>query len=899
MFRPRRSRPRPVLRRLRVLFLPVPSQALGLLLLAVVLGSALVSVPLVPASAEQGAWELERARQAETAVGATLSSSTQPLAQTSSRARIARASALDAAVVETVRAEGLPTPVSLVRLRNSLFTDVPDAVVRTQLMAKTGWEDQVEIVAGEVSGRGVVIPERLAERAGAGPGDSLIGRSELGGGSVTVLVTGVYAEPVAPLPDYWAAQSALFRPETDPATGEPVPAPPIALAPQDTVVATAAVAGQDLLLEWSLPLPPDATVDDARTAVDRFEALQTRMSDLDSPVSRVAVAEGFDRPTVRSELPDVLATVDRTVDLLRPPVRAVGIGGVAAALVLVGAWAAQRARRRDAELRALVARGLSPARGAGHATREALLPVLAGAATGGLAGRLLLRLLGPAPDLPAGAVPQALAVLGVGCVAALVVVAGVTAALVTRLDQLGRGPLTSALGRVPWIAVTAAVAVVTAVPVVTGSRDDGRLDALTLVLPLLVTAAVAGALTAALPRLAGRVAARLDRLSPAASLALRRVLAGRGAARLVVVTTALSTGLVLYAGALADSADRTIAAKAAVSPGADVVVPLVRRTTEPGPLPPGTTVVGTERGVTLVPGEVTADLLVVEPDEVVDVLRWDDALADRPPRELLAELSRYDGDRVPALLAGPVPDELAASPELTLGFFSYYSLPVQVVGRAAAFPGQTSRVPVLVADPDSVTAALQAADRDPLQVFDRQVWAPGEVAPLLASLTAAGYAYDDGGIATADAFPARPEVRAQAWSLAYLRAVALAAGLLGLLGVAMHALAQQRRRTVAALLLTRMGLSRRSARVATVLETGLLTGLGAVVAAAVALPVSALVVRLLDPAPTLLPGALSAVPWSSVAAVVVGLLVVPAGAALLVGRSTGRASAGEVLRDAP
>ena len=39
----------------------------------------------------------------------------------------------------------------------------------------------------------------------------------------------------------------------------------------------------------------------------------------------------------------------------------------------------------------------------------------------------------------------------------------------------------------------------------------------------------------------------------------------------------------------------------------------------------------TERGVTLVPGEVPADLLVVEPDEVLDVLRWDDALADRPP----------------------------------------------------------------------------------------------------------------------------------------------------------------------------------------------------------------------------------------------------------------------------
>jgi putative ABC transport system permease protein len=254
---------------------------------------------------------------------------------------------------------------------------------------------------------------------------------------------------------------------------------------------------------------------------------------------------------------------------------------------------------------------------------------------------------------------------------------------------------------------------------------------------------------------------------------------------------------------------------------------------------------------------------------------------------------------VPALLAGPVPDALDAAPELTATFFSYYSLPVQVVGRAEAFPGQASRVPLLVVPWDAAGTALQAADRDPLQVFDRQVWAPGEPAPLLAALTAAGYAYDDGGITTAGAFAAQPEVQAQTWSLAYLRAVALAAGLLGLLGIAMHALAQHRRRTVAALLLARMGLPRGSARTATALELGLLTGLGAAVAAAVALPVSALVVRLLDPAPTLLPGALVVVPWSSVAAVLGGLLVVTAGATLLATRSARTAPAGEVLRDAP
>lgn len=73
-------------------------------------------------------------------------------------------------------------------------------------------------------------------------------------------------------------------------------------------------------------------------------------------------------------------------------------------------------------------------------------------------------------------------------------------------------------------------------------------------------------------------------------------------------------------------------------------------------------------------------------------------------------------------------------------------------------------------------------------------------------------------VATAADFQTRPELVAQTWPLGYLRAVALAAGLLGLVGLVLHAVSQQRQRTVAALLLSRMGLSRRSADTANGLE---------------------------------------------------------------------------------
>ena len=115
----------------------------------------------------------------------------------------------------------------------------------------------------------------------------------------------------------------------------------------------------------------------------------------------------------------------------------------------------------------------------------------------------------------------------------------------------------------------------------------------------------------------------------------------------------------------------------------------------------------------------------------------------------------------------------------------------------------------------------------------------------------------------------------------------------------MHALAQQRRRTVAALLLERMGMRRRSADAATALEIGILSGSAAIVAVAVALPASVLVLELLDPVPTLLPHPLFTVPWGSLAVVLAGVLAVTVGGAWSVGRAARRTVAGEVLRDVP
>lgn len=896
MFMPRR-RPSSVFRRLRLQFAPIPGQALGLAVLVAVLAAALVSAPLMVASAEQAAWDQELQRVGQNGLGVTYDSSTLAGRQVSSRDRIARMGELDAAVIAAVGEAGLNHPLSRAILNEPLRDTTPGGFGQAQVFFGTGARDNVDLVSGTASDPGVLVPDRLADATGLAPGSSITLQGEHGD-EVVLPVGGVYTTPSLPLDPYWEGLGYLFLPTLTPLGELQYPPPPL-LASQETLFATAEAVDEDLRAQWLVPVDDGVDVAGARATKDAFEQLAAAMAAPESAVTALVSAEGFPRPGPRTSLDTSLETVDRTVELLSPPVRAVGIGGGAAALVLVGAWAGQRVRRRDDELRSLVARGLSPARGAGQAAREALVPVVFGLAAGGVAGWLLVRELGPSDVLGGEVLTPSLIAVAAGGVAALVVVAAVTAGLLARLDMVGRGPAAQLLGRVPWLAVTAAVAVVATIPVATNGSGGG-FGVLTLVVPLLWTVVVGGAVTAVLPRIGRRADSRLRRLPPGVFLAVRRVLAGQGAARLVVVTTALSLGLVVYAGALADSTARTIDAKASVANGSDVVTPVARGASADGPMPAGSMVVGVEDDATMVPGDQRVDVIVVHPDRVADVVRWNGGLADQPLDDLMDALTDYDGDRVPVVLAGDVPENLLAGTDgdLTLDF-EFYTMPVHVVARADAFPGQGSNDPQMVADWDSYHAALEAANRDPALVLNRQVWARGDVDETLDALATAGYvdAFPT-EVHTAAEFAARPELHAQTWALSYLRAVALAAGVLGLVGLAMQAMAQQRRRTVAGLLLARMGMTRRAADSATGLEIGLLAGLAAIVAVAVALPASALVLELLDPVPTLPPDPLFEIPWTSIAAVVAGVVIVTVAGAALVGRAARRATGGQVMRDA-
>src|SRR5688500_19822474 len=130
----RRPGPRSVIRRLRIRLLPVPGQALGLTVLVAVLAAALVSAPLMVASAEQGAWEQERERLSESSLGTTMLSSSLAGRQVPSFGRLDHAAELDLAVGEAAADAGLSAPISLAYLRDWVGASGPAGGDAAQLV---------------------------------------------------------------------------------------------------------------------------------------------------------------------------------------------------------------------------------------------------------------------------------------------------------------------------------------------------------------------------------------------------------------------------------------------------------------------------------------------------------------------------------------------------------------------------------------------------------------------------------------------------------------------------------------------------------------------------------------------------------------------------------------------
>jgi putative ABC transport system permease protein len=380
--------------------------------------------------------------------------------------------------------------------------------------------------------------------------------------------------------------------------------------------------------------------------------------------------------------------------------------------------------------------------------------------------------------------------------------------------------------------------------------------------------------------------------SPAPYLALRRLTGASAAAMLLVGASAVSLGMLVYAGTLVRSTDVSADVKSRVAVGSDVAARLPSGTSRAEVDLPASTVVARGRAL-LQPGNVTVDLMAVDRTTFAEVAAWDARFADESLDALLSRLSAPDPDgRIPVLAAGGLP---ADGVMVRLGRLA---LPFHVAGTPEAFPGQRRLRPLLVVDRDVLEAAVagQGAGYDPSRGLEQHLWARGEPAAMAAWLEARGWPADD--ITTVGDVRERPAVRSVGWALGYLQALGVLAGVLAFAATVLYLQERQQSREVSYVLARRMGLRRAVHRRAVRLElAGMLLvafGLGSVLA----LGAAAAVVSRIELLPEYPPGPVTALPGGTLGwgAAAVGLACWVG--AWLVQLLADHARAGEVLRAA-
>ena len=894
-----------------------PALFAAVVLAAVVLGLVAVSGPRYLAAAEQGALDLELDDRRPQDVGLTVEAygRTSPgqVAEADALLR-GEVASLDALRPGTLRL--LPSP-SVRRLSASPEGDDTALIEqRVQLYAQEGALERITPADGRPLDdpsrpEGVWLPGQVTKPDGDayGPGDTVT--FELLGAPQDVPVAGVYRDLAdeATAGGYWQSVSLLYTPRDTP-QGPEVP-PPLVLGQPDVVLDLAQQVDAATSHVWQFPLEGDErlTPTAGGRLLEAFRRLEERLRSDGDPLGE-AVSGLADRSfnlTVTSSLGAAVERAGETAGATRGPVRALALGGQVVALVLVGAAAAFRARRRRVEVRLLAADGVGPLNQALRATIEAAAPMAAGVFLGWVSAHLLVEVLGPA--VPGTSPTQAAALPAAGAATLVgLSVYGVTTALdAAREPRVVAGaasPVGQFAARFPWEAISLALATAAwysmqaRAPGASRATSDaaGELDLLVLAFPILLIAGCSGLAARGLRHLLPMVRRWTDGWPTPAFLAARRLGdASRGAVLLVTVT-ALALGVVVYAGAVADSTLEGAIAKARLRTGGDVRVDLPPDATVPEDLPARTTVVTSARAE-IVPGEFDVEVLTVDPATFASAAADEGSGGDPRLDELLAALGRDDGERLPALVVGGDEVDLPGRPVLQT---SRWELPIRPVAAASVFPTARPGRPTIVVAAQPYLARIDAQEprTDQRLLAEERILARAvagaRAVDVLADLRSAGVVLRE--VRTIDETLAQPALRAAGWTFAYLAALGALAGLLAIVGVVLYLQEQQAAREVAFALASRMGLTRRQHLLAVGLELiGMLVS-AAVLGASLALVAARLALPRLDPLPGLQPPAVLAVPVTTLLALFAAVAMASLAGAWFVQRTAEQAKVAEVLR---
>ena len=289
----------------------------------------------------------------------------------------------------------------------------------------------------------------------------------------------------------------------------------------------------------------------------------------------------------------------------------------------------------------------------------------------------------------------------------------------------------------------------------------------------------------------------------------------------------------------------------------------------------------------MLPGDVPFDMVGIDPETIVGAAFWDDAFSDESLEDLVARLPSQSGP-LPALLVQGEGDPTAIA-------IGQIETPIEVVGRATAFPGVSSDDPVLVVDARSLERRLGAFGNPLLRPGARtEYWIAG---PTDEALAAVGEleAFPLGTL-TAEEVKDVPFIAASIDTFSMLNVLGLAAAVLVIGVLVVYLQARQRARTVSNVLSMRMGMRDGQARAALVLELAAMLLTAFVLGATMGVVAGRLISPLLDPLQTIPPPPLFEPPIAAALWTLVGLAVVSVVGGWLVHRRASAIDLGEVLR---
>ena len=763
----------------------------------------------------------------------------------------------------------------------------PDGTTRVRLVDKAGAEANVTVLERSDHARpGVWIADTTAEQLGVGIGDEIVLRGASEEALAPVAAIYRYLPNDIPRP-FWAPLSAfIYR-----SAGAFVDPPTFILANDDIFPRLVTELEEAPTVRLDIPLQvKGASAADLTEIAREFQEVSDALADPNQPLAQAILEDPHLFGTrIDTSLPGIMNTAQQRVETVTPVVDLLSGAARVLAISVMAAAGFYLVKRRRIEVVLLAARGVGPWQQAIRYGVEGLLAVAAGAVIGSAGGYVLVKMLGPAADLPASVLqqawPQVVLTVAVGHIF-LIVAAAVAVSREERNIADPARPL-SADRLIPIAGIAAAGAGVALWRLrerVSAESDEQLRDPLLTILPVLLILAggIAGSALARifLPKFGSWLRTR----SPSIYLAIRRLTGASVMTLVLIVAVAWALGIAVYGATMSASVSRSADAKAKLFIGSDYAGVTPPSYDLPANLPVPATKVTQIVRVSTSDGR-QASLLVIDPGTFADGAFWQDDFADEPLEDLVSELAGADGGSTAAIVSG-------ADETLDIGN-SEGDAGLDVVAVTRNFPGQRPDRPLIVVTEEGYDR-LQEVAGGALGVPTHAVWAKGEPNAVERSLREAGVTIYSSVDATT--VLDTPGLQSLLWVLGLLGAMGAAAAAISIVGLLLYLQARQRAALVAGALTRRMGLGRRAELTSWGAEVGGALLLALVIALATGLPVAEVMRTSMDPRPGLAPSPMLVIPGATISILTVALIGIAVVSALRLRRTIDTADVAEVMR---